>query len=84
MGKAVVSTAVGAEGLPVTPGCNIVIEDEPGRFAGAVVDVMRNHARRAALEREARALVTSQYDWSAVARDLDAALRSVGSAGRSS
>ena len=35
MGKAVVSTTVGAEGLPVTPGRDLVIADEPARFAHA-------------------------------------------------
>src|SRR4030095_11935398 len=32
MGKAVVSTTIGAEGLPVTPGHDIVIADEPAEF----------------------------------------------------
>ena len=42
MGKAVVSTTVGAEGLPVTPGSDIVIADEPDAFARAVVDMIRD------------------------------------------
>src|SRR5262249_54224640 len=35
MGKAVVSTAIGAEGLPVTNGRDIVIADEASAFADA-------------------------------------------------
>ena len=48
MAKAVVSTTVGAEGLPVTSGRDIEIADEPARFAHAVVHLMRDtEARRA-------------------------------------
>jgi sugar transferase (PEP-CTERM/EpsH1 system associated) len=74
MGKAVVSTTVGAEGLPVTPGQNILIADEPARFAQAVVHMMRDVEARRALESEARRLVVERYDWSAVAQDFDEAL----------
>jgi glycosyltransferase involved in cell wall biosynthesis len=74
MGKAVVSTAVGAEGLPVTPGQNIVIADEPARFAQAVVQLIRDTDTRRRLEASARQLVVERYDWSAVAHDFDDAL----------
>lgn len=74
MAKAVVSTTVGAEGLPVTPGRHILIADEPERFARAVVDVIRNTDQRRRLETEARRLVVERYDWSAVASDFEEAL----------
>ena len=47
MGKAVVSTTIGAEGLPVTDGADIVIADEPAAFAAAVVRLIRDDAARA-------------------------------------
>jgi len=74
MRKAVVSTTVGAEGLPVTPGRDILLEDEADGFASAVVSLLRNDVRRADLERRARALVVGRYDWAAVGRDLERAL----------
>jgi len=74
MGKAVVSTTIGAEGLPVTHGEHVLIADEPPAFARAVVDLMRHPARRAALEAAARTLVMERYDWSAVAGELESAL----------
>lgn len=74
MGKATVSTTVGAEGLPVTPGKDIVIADDPGRFAQAIVRLLRNRADRQRLEAAARALVVQRYDWKMVARELEAAL----------
>jgi glycosyltransferase involved in cell wall biosynthesis len=83
MGKAVVSTTVGAEGLPVTSGRDIEIADEPSRFAQAVVRVMRDGAARRAMEIAARGLVVEKYDWSAVADDFEqAVLRAVGIATR--
>jgi sugar transferase (PEP-CTERM/EpsH1 system associated) len=74
MGKAVVSTTIGAEGLPVTDGADVAIADSPAAFAESVVALLRNPARRVQLERAARDLVVTQYDWSAVAGQLDDAL----------
>jgi sugar transferase (PEP-CTERM/EpsH1 system associated) len=74
MAKAVVSTTVGAEGLPVTAGRNIVIADEPARFAQAVVHMIRDEAARRTVEAAARRLVVEKYDWSGVTSDFEAAL----------
>ncbi len=74
MGKAVVSTTIGAEGLPVTPGRDIVIADEPARVRTAVVDLIRDGAARRRIESAARQLVVERYDWSAVAQDFEDAL----------
>ncbi len=80
MGKAVVSTTVGAEGLSVTHGQHVLVADEPRMFARAVVRLLRDVARRRQLEDAARALVVEQYDWSAVAGDLESALTRVAKA----
>jgi sugar transferase (PEP-CTERM/EpsH1 system associated) len=74
MAKAVVSTAIGAEGLPVRTGHNVVIADEPAAFAQAVVELIRNPDARRRIELEARRLVVNRYDWSAVAGDFEDAL----------
>jgi polysaccharide biosynthesis protein PslH len=74
MAKAVVSTTVGAEGLPVTPGRDIAIADEPARFAQAVVHMIRDVEARRRMETAARRLVVERYDWSAVANDFESAL----------
>ena len=77
MGKAVVSTTIGAEGLPVTPGQNIVIADDPQAFAARVVQLLRDSAMRKQIESQARRLVVERYDWSAVAADFERALHRV-------
>ncbi len=76
MAKAVVSTTVGAEGLPVTDGEDVLLADTPDAFASAVVSLLRDPARRVHLERSARELVVTRYDWSAVAGQLEEALES--------
>jgi len=77
MGKAVVSTTIGAEGLPVTNGRDIAIADTPEDFAKAVVALIRGDAERQRLEAAARRLVVERYDWSAVAHDFESALAAV-------
>jgi sugar transferase (PEP-CTERM/EpsH1 system associated) len=74
MAKAVVSTTIGAEGLPVTPGRDIVLADEPEAFADAVVQLIRDREKRQSIERAARDLVVQKYDWAAVSRDFEEAL----------
>jgi sugar transferase (PEP-CTERM/EpsH1 system associated) len=79
MAKAVVSTTVGAEGLPVTHDADILLADDPGSFARAVLRLLHDLDERRALESSARRLVAQHFDWSAVARDLDHALARVAS-----
>ncbi|OLE82570.1 MAG: hypothetical protein AUF76_08995 [Acidobacteria bacterium 13_1_20CM_2_65_9] len=81
MGKAVVSTTVGAEGLPVTSGEHVLLADEANTFSRAVVRLLRDVDRRRQLEAAARALVVEQYDWSAVAGALDSALQVIADCG---
>jgi polysaccharide biosynthesis protein PslH len=74
MGKAIVSTTVGAEGLPVRSGQHLMLADDPRGLASAVVQLLRDVDRRRAFECAARALVVAAYDWSAVAGELEHAL----------
>ena len=75
MAKAVVSTTVGAEGLPVTDGQRHRASPTSRRASrSAVVELIRDAERRRGIEAAARALVVERYDWSAVARDFEDAL----------
>jgi glycosyltransferase involved in cell wall biosynthesis len=77
MGKAVVSTAVGAEGLPTTPGEHLLVADEPDPFAAAVVALLSDPARREALGAAGRRLVESRFSWPQVARRFERHLQEV-------
>jgi protein-tyrosine-phosphatase/glycosyltransferase involved in cell wall biosynthesis len=71
MGKAVVSTTVGAEGLPLVDGVHYLRADQPDAFARAVVALLRDPERRAALGRAGRALVEAGHGWSKVADEFE-------------
>ena len=81
MGKAVVSTSIGAEGLPIADGTHAMLADGPTAFARAILGLMRDPDRRASLEAAARALVVERYDWSAAAGHIEAALQSIADCG---
>jgi sugar transferase (PEP-CTERM/EpsH1 system associated) len=75
MSKAVVSTSVGAEGLPVQSGANIIVADTPGDFAQSVVSLLRDPSQRRRLGTSARALVQEKYSWPKVAESFASTLR---------
>ncbi|CAG1015049.1 polysaccharide biosynthesis protein PslH [Anaerolineales bacterium] len=62
MGKAIVSTSVGCEGLAVENGKNILVADTPDSFADGVMSVLVDKDLREALERNARECALT-YDW---------------------
>ncbi len=66
MGKATVSTTVGAEGLDVHHGRDILLEDAPAEFADAIVSLLQNEDQRRRLE-AAAAATARKYDWSIIA-----------------
>jgi sugar transferase (PEP-CTERM/EpsH1 system associated) len=80
-GKAVVSTSIGAEGLPIEHGENILLADQPAHFADQVVSLLNDEVKRKKLGKAARQLVEQNYSWSRVADDLASVLASA--AGRS-
>lgn len=72
MGKAIVSTSVGCEGLDVTDGVNIAIADSPGDFAARILGLMEDPSTREQMGREARATVESKYGWERLGAIQDA------------
>ena len=67
MGKPVVSTTVGAEGLPLTDGTHFVQADRAEDFAHAVVTLLKDPAKRKSLGAAGRKLVEERYSWVQVA-----------------
>jgi sugar transferase (PEP-CTERM/EpsH1 system associated) len=82
MGKAVVSTSVGAEGLPVTHGKDIVLADTPEDFSAQTVRLLRDKAAREAIGGAARRLVEENYSWSSVVHSIDQVLETAVGASR--
>jgi glycosyltransferase involved in cell wall biosynthesis len=74
MGKPIVSTRVGAEGLDFTSGEEILLEDDPASFATAVATLLGDEAMRTRLGRAARRRVEKQYDFAAMRSALSDAI----------
>jgi sugar transferase (PEP-CTERM/EpsH1 system associated) len=71
MAKAVVSTGIGAEGLPLAPGRHFLQADDPAAFAEAVTSLLRDSARRRAIGAAGRRLVEERYSWSKVVDEFE-------------
>lgn len=76
-GLPVVSTSVGAEGLEIKNGVNILVEDDLERFALRIIELLRNKDLSTALGRAARELATSTYDWTHITQKLECAMSGV-------
>lgn len=83
MGKAVISTSIGAEGLGVTSGRDLVLADDPAGFAEAIISLIRDAGLRQRYELAA-AKLAAQYDWSNIVQRFADVLQAVsqGSAGK--
>jgi polysaccharide biosynthesis protein PslH len=66
MHKATVSTSIGAEGLDVEDGRDILLADEATSFADAIIQLVRDDSQRRRIE-DAAARKAAQYDWSIIA-----------------
>lgn len=80
MGKATVSTPVGAEGLDVRHGRDILLASDPHRFAEHVSSFLQDENLRRKFE-SAAAESVQKYDWSVITQYLvDALRKTVGTA----
>jgi glycosyltransferase involved in cell wall biosynthesis len=77
MGKATVSTTLGAEGIEAVPGRDILIADEPAAFADAVSRLLTEPGHAAQIGGSARQLSEARYAWSSAARALESFFRQI-------
>lgn len=75
-GKAVVSTTIGAEGLDVHHGRDILLADDAETFAASVIRVLQDADERRRLERAAAELA-ARYDWPVIAERFEEVLTRV-------
>jgi len=77
MGRPVVSTTLGIEGLDVTDGDNFIRADEGEAFASAILTLMNDDSMRTRIASAARQLMEERFSWSRVARQFEAICASV-------
>jgi glycosyltransferase involved in cell wall biosynthesis len=63
MGKALISTSIGAEGLDVKNGSDLILADDAAAFADAIILLLRDASLRRQYE-QAAAKLAARYDWS--------------------
>ncbi len=78
VGKPVVSTRLGAEGIPVEHGEQLILADDPNSFAAEVVDLLHDPARAHDMARAGRAFVEKHFAWDVIGtRMVDAIEKAV-------
>jgi len=71
MGKPIVATTVGAEGFPVVNGQELLLADVPETFAGHLLELLANPARRTELGAAGRSFARANYGWDALVPQLE-------------
>jgi sugar transferase (PEP-CTERM/EpsH1 system associated) len=71
MGKPIVSTTLGCEGINVRPGEHLLIGDTPHAFAAAVTKLFDDPSLAQTLGLAGRALIESEYSWEIAGKRLD-------------
>ena len=74
MGKPIVSTRIGAEGLAFEDGENLLIADQPKDFVEQIDRMYKDKELRRHLAKKGRRLAEDQYSWKAIVDHLEAKL----------
>ena len=70
-GLPIVSTTIGAEGIDIQPGSDILIADTVDDFSQAVTSVLLDPELSLQLSRNGRQTVLNKYDWQKIYQDWD-------------
>jgi polysaccharide biosynthesis protein PslH len=75
MGKAVISTTIGCEGLDAIDGDNILIRDAPESFADGISEVLSSPELNSGLGLSARRTAETKYSWDVIGSRIRAFYR---------
>jgi polysaccharide biosynthesis protein PslH len=76
-GVPVVSTPLGAEGLPAEDGGNLMLAETPAGLADKTVRLLEDRALNRKISESARRLVVDRYSWRTGVKELESVLRNV-------
>ena len=77
MGKAIVSTTLGVEGIKAVAGRDLLVEDHPGAFGDAVSRLLAEPGLAVRIGQSARQMAVERYAWSGAARALEGFYRRI-------
>ncbi len=69
MGRPLVTTSIGAEGLGARDGTHLLLGDDPAQFAAAVARLLRDPTFARRVGEAARSLAEERFDWNRIASD---------------
>lgn len=69
-GKAIITTSIGAEGIPYTNHKNMVVADSAASFTEAIVSLLKDQAQKQRLQQQARALAEQHFDYKQIGAGL--------------
>ncbi|MBL7936451.1 MAG: glycosyltransferase family 4 protein [Bacteroidia bacterium] len=69
-GKAIITTSIGAEGIPYSSQKDMIIADSADAFAEAIINLLSNTDFKHNLQNAARALAQNHFDYKLLASDL--------------
>ena len=67
MGKTIISTSVGAEGLPAENGKHLIIENDPIKFSNRIIALLNDNDKRKKIGETAAGYVRQKFAWREVA-----------------
>jgi polysaccharide biosynthesis protein PslH len=70
LGRAIVSTHIGCEGLDLVDGEHLLVADAPAQFAAHAITLLKDEDRYRIITAHARQAVESCYDWDAIAMQM--------------
>ena len=71
MQNAVITTSIGAEGIQVKTGENIMIADDPQSFIDKTLYLINNSKDAIKMGQAARKTIERYYTWSVIGRNMD-------------
>ena len=77
MGLPIVTTSLGAEGVNAENGRDMIIADDPGDFAAAVIRLLRDDGLCESLGKRARNLAVERFSWEKGVEELEQVLQEV-------
>jgi glycosyltransferase involved in cell wall biosynthesis len=69
-GKAIITTSIGAEGIPYSANKDFLIADTSAEFTNAIISLLSNQSQKQELQQSARTLAQNNFDYKVIAAQL--------------